>query len=202
MYDYIKGILVHASPISVTLETSGIGYKIFIPTTLYGTLPQIGSELHLYTTFVVRDISQTLYGFLSIEERALFEEVITVSGIGPKIGLSVIGHLSSAKLQHAIQTNDIQAISKVPGIGKKTAQRLIIDLRDRFGDVGTGHLPSEFSIQIKSTPEAQKIGDAMNALINLGYNQQTAQKAIKKSLDQSGESIDLPTLITNSLKNV
>lgn len=195
MYDYIKGTLKRTSPISVTVEASGIGYLVHIPASLFGNLPSLGSEVLLYVTLVVREDSHTLYGFLSLEERNLFEKVTAVSGIGPKIGMSLIGHLTIEKLQSAIHQNDIEAITCVPGIGKKIAQRLIMELQDKFAK-----LPAQFAI--KTNSKTEKIVDAMNALIHLGYNQQIAQKAIKKTLDSHPESIDLPTLITQSLKNI
>lgn len=202
MITYVKGKLTHATPSYAIIETGGIGYKIFIPASAYTQLPKVGSEILLHTSFIIREISQTLYGFVSEEERDFFEEVTGVSGIGPKIALSLIGHLPIEEMHHAIGNNDIPAISRVPGIGKKTAQRLIIEMRDRLAKTSKHYLPSDFAINLETDPQGQKISDAMNALINLGYNQVTAQKAIKKSLKTLPDSSDLPTLITAALNNV
>lgn len=202
MFAYIKGELTHASPVSVIVETVGIGYLIYIPANVFGKLPQIGQPILLHTSYVVRELSQTLYGFLSVAERDLFEELMGVTGIGPKIALSVIGHLSLQDLQRAINSHDVISITKVPGIGKKTAERLIIELRDKLSHLLPPIDQSDRTVTLPVDPKAQKICDAMNALINLGYNQMTAQKAIKKSLRDLPEEIDLATLITVSLKHV
>lgn len=202
MITYVKGKLTHATPSYAVIETGGIGYKVHIPASAYTLLPAVGSEILLHTSFVIREISQTLYGFVSEEERDFFEEVTGVSGIGPKIALSLIGHLPIEAMHQAIGNNDIPAISRVPGIGKKTAQRLIIEMRDRLAKTSKHFLPSDFAINLEGDPQGQKISDAMNALINLGYNQVTAQKAIKKSLKTLPDTSDLPTLITSALNNV
>jgi len=202
MITYVKGKLTHATPGFAIIETGGVGYKIFIPASAYPKLPQVGTETMLYTSLVIREISQTLYGFITEEERDFFEEVTGVSGIGPKIALSLIGHLPIDEMHNAIGNNDIPAISRVPGIGKKTAQRLIIEMRDRLAKTSKHYHPSDFAINVETDPQGQKISDAMNALINLGYNQVTAQKAIKKSLKSLPDTTDLPTLITSALNNV
>lgn len=200
MYAFIKGELVSVTPVKAIVEASGIGYLIFIPPNVFGKLPQLGNQVFLHTSFVVRELSQTLYGFLSEHERDLFETLMGVTGIGPKLALSIIGHLPLHDLHRAVSNGDLPKLCKVPGIGKKTAERLVIELRDKLPDVES-HSPSELSIQL-SDPKSHKIRDAMSALINLGYNSMTAQKAIKKTLGDFSEEIDLPTLITHSLKNV
>ncbi len=198
MISYIKGILVESQPGYAVLETIGIGYKIFIPTSAYAKLPQYGQQTVLYTSFIVRELSQALYGFTTQEERELFEELLTVTGVGPKLALSLIGHLPIHNMRQAVAAGDIPAISKVPGVGKKTAERLIVELRDKF--YKKHPLPADFAIPVGNEPSLQKIADAMNALINLGYNQAKAQQAVKKSLTLLPESADLPALITQALK--
>lgn len=202
MYAFIKGKLVSSLPTYAILEANGIGFQIYIPANVFPKLPQIGgTDLTLYTSFVVRELSQTLYGFLSIQERDIFEEFMGVTGIGPKLALSLIGHLDVNDLQRAITNHDILTICKVPGIGKKTAERLIIELRDKLNHLLPPN-PSDLGVTFPTDPKAQLVRDAMSTLINLGYNQLTAQKAIKKSLKDLPDEIDLATLITNSLKSV
>lgn len=201
MYAYIKGKLSYTSPTYLIVETNGIGYQIHVPATLYGHLPSLDSNILLYTSFIVREQSQTLYGFLSADERDLFEQLLNISGIGPKTSLSLIGHLPAQALCTAIAANDTSSICKVPGIGKKTAERLIIEMRDKISTLSGIH-PSNFAINLKSNPKEQAIRDAMSALINLGYNQVVAQKAIKKTLDQLPDSEDLGQLITVSLQHI
>ncbi len=203
MYAYIKGVLVEATISNVILEVSGVGYKIYTPVSLFSKLPQVEEKILLHTSFVIRENSQTLYGFLSSQERDLFEALQGVTGIGPKVALCIIGHITAKALGVAITTHDIQSLSKIPGIGKKTAERLIIDMRDKVNTLLPSHDFSEYAVQVPLDSKTQKINDAMSALINLGYNQLTAQKAIKKTLkDLPEESLDLGLLITTALQNI
>jgi Holliday junction DNA helicase RuvA len=201
MYAFIKGVLAASSPISIVVETGGIGYKIFIPVHFFSQLPQLGEQLLVHTSFVVRELSQTLYGFISVEERDLFEILTTVSGIGPKLALCLIGHLPCYELQKAIKNQEIVLLCKIPGIGKKTAERLCMELRDKLVDLETDSNGPRPTATLGST-QAQKVSDAMSALINLGYNQATAQKAIKTTLKELDEDSDLATLITRALQKV
>lgn len=203
MFSYIKGILKEASQVNAILEVNGIGYKIFIPVNLFSKLPQIEENVLLYTSFVIRENSQTLYGFLSAQERDLFETLQGVTGIGPKVALCIIGHISAKNLHLAISQADIVTISKIPGIGKKTAERLIIEMRDKLTALFPNSDFADLAVQLPTDPKNQAINDAMSALINLGYNQMTAQKAIKKTLKESKEEIlDLGTLISSALQNI
>lgn len=199
MIAYIKGLLVQSTPLFVVIDVHGIGHKVFIPPSLLSKLPQLHQEVLLQTSFVVRELSQTLYGFLTIQDRDLFEALMGVSGIGPKLALSIIGHLPGQELYQAITNSRILVLSKVPGIGKKTAERLIIEMRDKIGNYISVD-QNEFVAHSYSDPMTQKINDAMSALINLGYNQVTAQKAIKKTLKDMPETANLSELITAALK--
>ncbi|MEM1283473.1 MAG: Holliday junction branch migration protein RuvA [Chlamydiota bacterium] len=201
MFTHIKGILTSCSPLFAIIETGGIGYKIFIPASVYSQLPKVGEKVHLHTSFVVRELSQTLYGFTSDEERDIFEVLLGVSGVGPKTALSIIGHLSTHNLYEAIANNDIPKICKVPGIGKKSAERLMIEIRDKLPSLFPAK-PSQFAVDLKNDPHSQLINDAMSALINLGYNQNTSEKAIKKTMKDQPDTIELAQLITLALKNV
>jgi Holliday junction DNA helicase RuvA len=201
MYAYFKGLLAYSSPLDIIIDIHGIGYRLHIPANLYGLLPAIGEPFEAHTSFVVRENSHALYGFSTPIERDLFEALLGVTGIGPKLALSLIGHLTVQELQHAVQQNDVKTISKVPGIGKKMAERLVIELRDKLASL-LQFDPSMFAIKEKIDPKTLMVNDAMSALINLGYNQNIAQKAIKKTLEDSQDSIDLAALITSALKNV
>lgn len=201
MFAFIKGELAFATQTTVVVETHGVGYQIDIPVNVFGKLPQVGEKVLLHTSFVVRELSQALYGFLSIQERDFFETLMGITGVGPKLALSIIGHLSALDLHHAIQNHDLAALCKIPGVGKKTAERLVIELRDKvatFIPSGSG----EAQTQLSHDPKAITIRDAMSALINLGYTQVIAQRAIKKTLEDSPQTPDLPTLIMSSLKNI
>lgn len=195
MYESIKGKLVNKTTTKAIVEAYGIGYRLMVPLSTYTKLPAPESEVFLYLSQIVREDSNILYAFATQEERDLFETIITVSGIGPKTGLGIIGHLEMEAFQQAVSTGDVRLLSKLPGIGKKTAERLIIEMRDKF--------KGEKSAPISSVPQTTGIlGDAMNALINLGYHPLAAQKAAKKALDEQKEEKDLGKLITSALKKM
>lgn len=201
MYEYIQGTLVQATTAYAIIDVQGVGYKLLIPTHLFAKLPQINAEIKLHVSFIIREFSQSLYGFLSLLERDLFEVLLNVSGIGPKLALSMVSSLSHEELYLAVTEKRIQILCKVPGIGKKTAERLIVELKDKLY-----HMPNIVSVdqpvQSKVDPHMQKIQDGMNALIHLGYTQLAAQKAIQKTLKDIPENSDLAELITQALKNV
>lgn len=199
MFAYIKGLLNQATASYAIVEAFGVGYKLFVPANLFTRLPASGSEVLLHTSFVVREQSQALYGFLSAHERDLFETLMGVNGIGPKLALSLVGHLSLTDLQHALVHANTAALSKVPGVGKKIAERLVVELRDKVGHIVPAD-PSSFAISLPR--ESNKTSDAMSALVNLGYHQQAAQKAIKKALQETSEDIELASLITYALKHI
>ncbi|MGE0670898.1 MAG: Holliday junction branch migration protein RuvA [Parachlamydiales bacterium] len=198
MFEYIKGTLTEASPVKVTLETHGVGYLLFIPLNNYAKLPKIGSALTLYVSTVIREDSHKNYGFLTADQRDLFESLIEVSGVGPKTAIALLGHMEINDLQFAIVQGNTPAICKIPGIGKKTAERLVIELRDKvkkFGDkLGSVHSLSP------SGGGQGVISDAISALVNLGYNPVQAQKAIKTALGKSEEEPELAKLITSALR--
>jgi holliday junction DNA helicase RuvA len=198
MIAFIRGTVAAATPLFCILEAHGVGYKLFIPARVLGQLPPIGNEALLYSSFIVREVSQALYGFLTIQERDFFELLLTVTGVGPKMALSIIGHLSLRELQQSISAGDCLALCKIPGIGKKTAERLVLEMRDKLKSV----LPFDPSSLAIALPPQQAISDAMGALIHLGYTQAVAQKAIKRSVDELPEDVDLATLITTALKNI
>lgn len=199
MFAYIKGILSNASTGCVVVEAGGIGYKIYIPVSAYPSLPHPGSEILLHTVFVVRELAQTLYGFQTTQERDFFEALLNVTGVGPKLALALIGHMPLYDLQRAIAQADIPALCRIPGIGKKSAERLIIEMRDK---VHLTHDPRDLAVTAYSSAHAQIVNDAMSALINLGYHQQAAQNAIKKTLKDIPDNIGLAALITDALKHV
>jgi holliday junction DNA helicase RuvA len=194
MYAYIKGTLIEATPGYVILESGGIGYKILIPSKLLGTLSDTGCECRLFTSFVIRENSQTLFGFQSAQEKDLFELLITFSGVGPKTGLSILSHLSSEELSDVVLRGESKELSKVPGIGKKTAERLLIDLKGKLTpQSGAGFAPA--------SPTGGLVADAIAALQNLGYSSVNAQKAVSLVLKEEKGVPDLSILITKALKN-
>jgi len=198
MFAYLKGTLAAAHPTYAIVDVHGVGYLVYIPARLAGNLPAAGEQVQFFTAYVIREFAHTLYGFLNADERDVFEILLNVTGIGPKLALSLIGHLTFHELQQAVLEQDLPRLCRVPGVGKKTAERLIVELKDKLPQWMPSH--PELSSKQSLDPRAQHIQDAMLALINLGYHQQVAQKALKQSLKELPDSVDLPTLITVALK--
>lgn len=178
----MKGKITHLTPLHASLEVGGVGYRIEIPVNAFSALSHEQGEVQLFLSDIVREDSHRLFGFLTREERNRFEKLCDVSGIGPKTALLLIGHLPFDDMQLAVSQNDAKTISRVPGIGKKTAERLIIEMRDKMA--APEQLPSVQS-------------DALSALINLGYNEKEASRALQKVSDTSS---DLGALITAALR--
>ncbi len=193
MWEYIKGILTEASPAKAVVEIQGIGYQLHIPLSTYGKLPQIGKEVLFYIASVIREDSHRNYGFLVRQERDLFEKFCEISGIGPKTSLGLVGHMEVGDLQRCIAQGNVALLCKVPGIGKKTAERLMIELKDKI-KITTGS-SSTFG-------EGGKISDAISALINLGYPAARADKAIQTALSKSQTEPPLAELITQALRHI
>lgn len=194
MIEYIRGELHEASPDFAVVDVGGIGYKLFIPLNLYAKLPQKGEKICLYISTVIREDSHKSYGFGNKEERNFFEKLIEISGIGPKIALALLGHMEMNDLLFSIQRADILSLSKVPGVGKKTAERLIIEIR--------GKLPEPLSKEEAVVIKAPSFNDALGALVNLGYAPIQAQKALKETFAKHGLDLSLPELISKSLQEI
>ena len=196
MFDYIKGTLIQASPSSAIIDIQGLGYRLQIPLNNFSKLPQLGSAILFYLSLIIREDSHKFFGFLTQQERDLFEILIGISGIGPKTALALIGHMEIAELQAAIAGGNIALVCKIPGIGKKTAERLIVEMRDKvFSSSSNSHTASK-------DQEPGIISDAINALVNLGYNLSQAQKAVKASIAKPEQKLELATLITSALRHM
>ena len=199
MFEFMRGKIVEAAAKEVILEVNGIGYKLFSPSNQASQLPLPGAEALFYVSFVIREFAHTLYGFSTRSERDLFELLLTISGVGPKMAIAIIGSMSSHELRSAIQQGNTLVLCKVPGIGKKTAERLVMELRDKLA-AWEGPLDVESIQGGFSGTSGHLVRDATNALINLGYNQSTAQMAIKKALDHLSGEPELSALITFALR--
>ncbi len=193
MFESIKGQLIDKTPLKAVVETGGIGYRLTIPFSTYSRLPSSG-PVHLFLSQVVREDSNTLYAFLEKEERDLFEVLITLSGIGPKTALAIIGHLEIGAFHRAVSGADVKLLSKIPGIGKKTAERLVIEMRDKIKGVKSKGVPLSAADGL--------LGDALNALLNLGYNPMEAQKAVQAVLEEKKGETDLGRVITAALQKI
>lgn len=194
MYAFIKGKFVEGTAEYAVIEVGGVGYKLFTPMSALGKFPAPGKEITLHASFVVRENSHALYGFLEKEEKGLFESLIEVSGIGPKTALSLIGHLSLSQFYQAVQSNNLLTLSKVPGIGKKTAERLVVEMR---GKKVTSLLQKHGSESYADTPPIQ---DALATLLNLGFTHASAEAAVKKALNELPPETELSKLVATALR--
>ena len=196
MITFIEGRLSEALPTQATVNVGGVGYLALIPFSTFDKLPAIGSNVHLLTQLIVREDAHILYGFYSPAERDLFRLLIAhVSGVGPKIALAVLSGTSIADFQNAVVRSDIDAISRIKGIGRKTAERIVLELKDKVGVAATW----EASNAVNAAPD-QRGNDAILALISLGYKQAEAQKAVLAAAKQVGSDAASEDLLRLALK--
>lgn len=200
MFDFIRGPLTSCPPDYIVVEAGGIGYKIFVPKNLFSLLPEEGTLVKIYLQHIKREHAETLYGFLNEQERSLFEILLNVSGVGPKMALTLIGHLGGEALQKAVHQENPALLCKVPGVGKKTAERLVMELRGKV----TGWLPplSSTAPQLPSprTDAQPQLRDAVCALSNLGYSSSAAEQVLQRILSEQKEPMELSSLITLALR--
>lgn len=167
----VSGKLLEKSATAAVVDTGAVSYEIFISATTYRNLPATGHQANLFTHFVMREDAVALYGFSTIEEKKLFLLLLTISKIGPKMALAILSGMESKKFINAVVTNDSGLISTIPGIGKKTAERIILELRDKFGQIAA---------QGGETSGGGNTEDVISALTNLGYSRNDCQKAVTK----------------------
>jgi Holliday junction DNA helicase RuvA len=167
----IQGILVQKDFPQIVVSCSGVGYEIDVPMSTFYPLPRTGEEVTLLTHLVVREDAHLLYGFLTVRERATFRQLLKISGVGPKVALNVLSGMSVEDLAAAVQSEDAGRLTRVPGIGKKTAERLVLELRDKLPKA-TLAAPAENANAATA--------DVLNALLGLGYNEREAQAAVKQ----------------------
>lgn len=189
MIGRIKGYLVEKTPPFILLDAQGVGYEIEVPMTTFFNLPEVGSEITLLTHLVVREDAHLLFGFATPTERQMFRQLIKINGIGAKVALSILSSIESNELANAIKTDDTNILIKIPGIGKKTAERLVLELKDKLKDL---------DVTKSSKILVTNIDDIENALISLGYSNRDAAIAIKSLPD----SISINDGIRQALKSL
>lgn len=199
----INGTLVETTPLQAIIEVHGMGYAVHVPVTTTEKLPAVGQAVTLYTLPVYREDEHTLYGFHSREERECFRLLIQkVSGIGPRIALSLLSKMSAATLKSAIANADTTLLAKCPGIGKKTAERLVVELRDTLVSATLSSLSKQPLLSSGGTPlstEPTTVKDAVQALVILGYKLADADKAVRHALSDLGLQTTTEALIRKAL---
>lgn len=199
MFNYLKGILAVKHPTQIVVEVGGIGYEALIPLSTYGQLPSEGQSVHLLTHVHIREDAHQIFGFLTPDEKDLFRLLLSISGIGPKMALAVLSGLAIPELKRAIIHEDIASLTAISGIGRKTAERIVIELREKV-------LVEEKTVRKPSGHESEDDGlveDTLLVLISLGYKKPSAQDAIKKVLAEAGaKKLSVEELVRASLKVV
>src|SRR6266542_6077450 len=181
MIAHLRGKLIARHPNQAIVETAGVGYDVTISVPTFSGLPPLGSEVALHVHTHVREDQLALYGFLRPEEKQLFEKLLTVSGIGPKLAITILSGMPAEDMVNAIRGNDVARLTKIPGIGRKTAERMVLELRDNLPAVG-----AEVAAAVLSLNAVQE--DVLSALVNLGYQRAASEKGL--SSVQKGGSFD------------
>jgi Holliday junction DNA helicase RuvA len=193
MISLIRGKLHFRSPYTLVIEASGVGYEVLCTQEAYDRVAVIGEGYEIWTRLVVREDSMTLFGFASLAERALFDQLVAISGIGPKSAIAILSGIGEAPLREAIRASDVHRLIGIPGIGRKTAERLIVELRDKLLKEEIYTTPTEGGGKVRN--------DALQALLALGYQRNAAEKAIRDVVrDQPEMLANVEKLIKAALK--
>lgn len=201
MIGRLRGIILEKQPPLVLLETAGVGYEVYMPMTCFYELPEAGQEATVFTHFVVREDAQLLYGFNNKQERTLFKELIKTNGVGPKLALAILSGMSAQQFVKAVEHEALAALVKLPGIGKKTAERLIVEMKDRFkglhGDLFTPAADQMLSSSPATATSDDAQQEAVAALVALGYKPQEASRMVSRIASPEANS---ETLIREALR--
>ena len=194
MIGRIHGILLQKEPPAMLVDVGGIGYELEAPMTTFYDLPSTGSEVTLYTHLVVREDAHLLFGFSRLSQRSLFRSLLKVNGIGPRVALAILSGMNEDEFALCVSSEDIARITKVPGIGKKTAERLIVEMRDKV-EAGDVALPSGATSVVPTDPASE----AVSALMALGYKGNEASRLVR---NVSGEDLTTEDIIRQALRNI
>ena len=198
MITFLHGKLVEALPTMVVVEVNGVGYEVLIPLSSYDKLPAPGHEVHVLTHLSIREDAHVLYGFITAAERDLFRMLVnTVSGIGPKIALNVLSGMNPIAFRGAVAGADVKALSRISGVGKKTAERIVVELKDKIGAASAWEASSA---QRGLGPDQQKLNDATLALIALDFTQIEAHDAVCGAQAVLGAEASIEDLVRAALK--
>lgn len=197
MIDSVTGILAAKSPTSAVVRTGGFNFRILISVSCFETLPAVQKEITLLTYLHVREDALVLYGFADHVERNLFENLISVSGIGPRLAVGILSGATASRVREAIEAGDADFLVTLPGVGKKLAQRLVVELREKFAP-GSATLPTP-GVGIPGALQSGKSGDAAAALVSLGFTRNAAVAAVQEALQDLGSDASVETLVRKAL---
>ena len=194
MIAHLKGQLAYKSPEYTIVDVNGVGYQVFTPLSTYYALPNPGQTVSLRVHTRVREDELKLFGFLTEEEQTIFQKLITINKVGPRLALGILSGMSPADFISAVMNNDAARLNTIPGVGMKTAERLTLEMKDKLAE-----LALEMEHHPEATPKQGFYDDALSALINLGYKKPEAEKALKTIYNQNGKDASLEDLIKESL---
>lgn len=202
MIGRLRGVIVEKQPPEVLIEVGGLGYEVHMPMSCFYDLPELGKEAVIHTHFVVREDAQLLYGFNHKQERALFRELIKTNGVGPKLALAILSGMTATQFVLSVEREEISSLVKLPGVGKKTAERLVVEMKDRLKGWVSHDLfsPAEISLPAKETLRAPDSSEeAASALVALGYKPQQASQIVAKV---AVEGMSVEAIIRESLRSL
>ena len=199
MIAYLSGKLLEKQANSVIVDVGGIGYEVSIPLSTFYVLGEVGSDVQLRIYTHVREDALQLFGFQTERERLLYLKLISVQGIGAKSGISMLSGMSADELIVAIRTDNLARLTSIPGVGKKTAERIVIELRDKLNEISSGAVQDNVTAAQTSVPADAVYDDALSALTNLGYQRNAAEKALKQAV-QEGTEMSVQKLLRRSLQ--
>ncbi len=204
MIAHLSGTLLSKQPTSVILDVAGVGYEVNIPVSTYYELEEVGTSVQLRIYTHVREDALQLYGFKTARERELFLRLVSVSGIGPKLGITLLSGMSADEMIASIRTNNLARLTLIPGIGRKTAERLVMELRDKIASLSSPELEEELGApkEAAAKPTEDAIhSDALSALLNLGYQRSAAEKAVNSALSEGGD-VSVESILRRSLRKL
>ena len=204
MIAHLSGTLLFKQATSVIVDVGGVGYEVTIPLSTFYDLEDTGSNVKLRIYTHVREDILQLYGFKTLRERELFLKIISVSGIGPKLGITLLSGMSADELVASIRNNNLARLTLIPGIGRKTAERLVVELREKVAELSSAQLEEEFATREAGKTEATEDtvrSDALSALLNLGYQRSSAEKAIDNALLEDGD-ITVESVLRRGLRKL
>jgi len=204
MIAHLSGTLLSKQATSVILDVGGVGYEVTIPLSTFYDLEDPGSPVQLRIYTHVREDMLQLYGFKTARERELFLKIISVTGIGPKLGITLLSGMNADELIASIRTNNLARLTLIPGIGRKTAERLVVELREKVAELSSAELEEELGAkeELKTGPMADTVrSDALSALLNLGYQRSSAEKVIDSALSEGGE-ITVESVLRRGLRKL
>ncbi len=193
MYHHLRGVLDRKTPAEAILDVGGVGYRVTIPLSTYERLPQVGQEVRVLTTLVVREDAHRLFGFATEAERSFFQLLRGVSGVGPQVALGIVSSLRAEEFASAVSTGDSAALRRIKGVGKRLSERLVVELRDRVIDL---------SPTVAVGGSAGRTHDAVLALEALGFARAPAEKAVRDAIDDGGDDADPGEIVRRALRKL